>query len=63
MQIPQGMAYALLARLPAIIGKRLVLTFLPVKENLPFCLGLYVSFFPSLIYALFGTSRHLSMGS
>ncbi|CAF0906509.1 unnamed protein product [Rotaria sp. Silwood1] len=43
MQIPQGMGYALLARLPAITG-------------------LYASFFPSLIYALLGTSRHLSMG-
>ncbi|CAF4122709.1 unnamed protein product [Rotaria socialis] len=44
MLIPQGMGYALLARLPAITG-------------------LYVSFFSSLIYALFGTSRHLSMGA
>ncbi|CAF0727594.1 unnamed protein product [Rotaria sordida] len=43
MQIPQGMGYALLARLPAITG-------------------LYASFFASLIYALLGTSRHLSMG-
>jgi MFS superfamily sulfate permease-like transporter len=44
MNIPQGMAYALLASLA------------PVN-------GLYISFFPVLIYALFGTSKQLSIGS
>ncbi|CAF0735662.1 unnamed protein product [Brachionus calyciflorus] len=40
MNIPQGMAYALLATLNPING-------------------LYVSFFPVIIYALLGTSKHL----
>ncbi|RNA14248.1 sulfate permease [Brachionus plicatilis] len=40
MNIPQGLAYALLASLNPITG-------------------LYVSFFPVLVYAIFGTSRHL----
>ena len=40
MNIPQGMAYALLATLNPING-------------------LYVSFFPVIIYAIFGSSRHL----
>ena len=40
MNIPQGLAYALLASLNPITG-------------------LYVSFFPVLVYAVFGTSRHL----
>lgn len=62
MQIPQGMAYALLARLPAIIGKIFYLKINYVRNKFCFSIGLYVSFFPSLLYALFGTSRHLSMG-
>ncbi|CAL2044767.1 unnamed protein product [Caenorhabditis brenneri] len=44
MQIPQGIAYALLARQPAING-------------------LYASLIPPLIYMIFGTSRHSSLGT
>ena len=44
MNIPQGMAYSLLATLP------------PVN-------GLYMSFFPVVIYAIFGTSRQLVPGA
>lgn len=44
LHIPQGIAYSLLAGLPAVHG-------------------LYVSFFPVLIYALMGTSKHISIGS
>jgi hypothetical protein len=43
IQIPQGMAIALMAGLPAMVG-------------------LYVSFFTVLVYALLGTSRQLSLG-
>lgn len=44
MQIPQGMAYGLLAGVQANVG-------------------LYMAFFHCLIYAVFGTSRHISMGT
>ncbi|KAM3955755.1 solute carrier family 26 member prestin [Aphomia sociella] len=44
MHIPQGMAYALLAEVPPIVG-------------------LYMAFFPVLVYVFFGTSPHVSMGT
>uniref|UniRef100_A0AC34RGV3 STAS domain-containing protein n=1 Tax=Panagrolaimus sp. JU765 TaxID=591449 RepID=A0AC34RGV3_9BILA len=44
MHVPQGIAYALLAKVQPVVG-------------------LYTSFFPALLYMVFGTSMHNSIGS
>lgn len=62
MHIPQGMAYGVLTTLPPIHGntKNEMKSFV---FKIDFHIGLYVSFFPVIIYMIFGTCPHLSLGS
>lgn len=62
MHIPQGMGYALLAEVPPIVGIYMV-RMDGFQGSIRFYRFPLQAFFPVLLYAILGTSKHNSMGT